>query len=109
MINKLKIYHVTYIQQMAQYYILSKQSDVDTLYENLSSMLPPDTVTVSMVNDKSEIMPAKYIRIRTALLSDAGLIDMVKTVTDVFCKDRKIKIIKDLEGRIPLASSDISV
>jgi hypothetical protein len=87
---------------MAQYYILSKQSDVDVLYENLSVMLPPETVTVRKITDKSEIMPAKYISINTDLLSDAGLIDMVKKVTDVFCNGRKIKVVKELEGRVPL-------
>lgn len=87
---------------MAQYYILSKQCNVDAIYENLSVMLPPDTVTVTVRNDNSEIMPAKYVCIHTELLSDAGLIDMVKKITDMYCNGMKIKIVKELEGRIPL-------
>lgn len=87
---------------MGQYYILSKQCDIDAIYENLVSMLPPDTVTVAMVNDNSDIMPPKYIRIHTDFLSDAGLIDMVQKITMVYCKDKKLRIVKDLEGRIPL-------
>jgi hypothetical protein len=87
---------------MAQYYIMSKQSDIDVFYENLSVMLPSDTVTVSMKRDDSDIMPAKYICIQTDLLSDAGLVHMVKQITNVYCKDKKFRIVKELEGRIPL-------
>lgn len=87
---------------MAQYYILSKQSDIDAVFENLSSMLPSETVTVVMVKDNSEIMPSKYICITTELLSDAGLIHMVKQITDVFCKDKKLRFVKELEGHTPL-------
>jgi hypothetical protein len=87
---------------MGQYYILSKESDVDALYENLSTMVCPETVTVRLITDNSDIMPAKYIYINTNLLSDAGLINMVKQITDVFCNGRKIKVVKELEGRVPL-------
>lgn len=87
---------------MAQYYILSKQCDVDAIYENLVTMLPPDTVTVTLVNDKSGIMPARYVRIYTELLSDAGLVDMVKKITDVYCATRLIKFVKELERYTPL-------
>lgn len=87
---------------MSRYYILSKHSDVDAIFENLSSMLPPETVTVVRVNDDSEIMPAKYIRIHTELLSDAGVLHMVKQITDMYCNDKKIKIVKELEGRLPI-------
>lgn len=87
---------------MGQYNILTKQCNVDTMYERLSVMLPSDTVTVSIVTDKTEIMPAKYIRISTELLSDAGLIDMVKKITNVYCNGKQIKIVKELEGRTPL-------
>ena len=88
--------------KMSQYYILTKQINIDDVFENLSVMLPSDTVTVTMVKDYSEIMPAKYIRIHTQLLSDAGLTHMVKQITDVYCKDKNIKILKEVEGRVPL-------
>jgi len=87
---------------MAQYYILSKESDVDALYEHLSLMLPPDAVTVAMVTDKSEIMPAKYIRIQTETFSDVGLMHTVHQITEVYCKGKKYKVVKDVEGRVPL-------
>lgn len=87
---------------MAQYYILSKESDVDALYEHLSLMLPPDAVTVSLVTDMSDIMPAKYIRINTETLSDVGLMHMIYDITKVYCNGKKYKVVKDVEGRIPL-------
>jgi hypothetical protein len=87
---------------MAQYYILSKQSDVDALYENLSQFLCPQTVTVRKITDNSEIMPSKYISINTELLSDAGLLNAIKQITDVYCNGRKIKVVKELEGHVPL-------
>lgn len=87
---------------MAQYYILSKQCDVDVFYEHLSLMLPPDAVTVSLVTDKSEIMPAKYIRINTETFSDVGLDHMIHEITKVYCNGKKYKIVKEVEGRIPL-------
>jgi hypothetical protein len=65
-------------------------------------MLPSDTVSVSMKRDDSGIMPAKYICIHTELLSDAGLVHMVKQITNVYCKDMKFKIVKELEGRTTL-------
>ena len=87
---------------MAQYYILAKQTDIDAVFENLASMLPSETVTVVMVKDNSDIMPAKYISITTELLSDTGLIHMVKQITDVYCNDKKLRFVKELEGRTPL-------
>lgn len=87
---------------MAQYYILSNQCNVDAIYEQLSVMLPPDTVTVTLVNDNSGILPAKYICITTELLSDTGLVHMVKQITNVYCNDKKIRFVKELEGRTPL-------
>lgn len=75
---------------------------MDVLYEHLSLMLPPDAVTVAMVTDKSEIMPTKYIRIHTETLSDVGLMHMVHQITNVYCNGKKYKVVKDLEGRVPL-------
>lgn len=84
---------------MSYYYIVTKQNDFDMFYENLSVMLPPDTVSVSHRLDNNDIMPAKYICLYTELLSDAGMLHMVKQITDVYCKDKKFKIVKELEGR----------
>ena len=75
------------------FYLLAKQEDIMGVFEELSH-LPSDTFTSIMVKDNSGIMPAQYVRLSTELLTDVGLVDVLKKTTTIFAKG--VKILKDL-------------
>jgi hypothetical protein len=81
---------------MTQYYIFAKDADIDGLFAELSQV---PSVTSIIVRDNSGIMPARYVRVSTEMLTDVGLIHRLKN-TAVF--QRKIKIMKELESYMPL-------
>lgn len=84
---------------MTNYYIFAKESDIDAIIEDLSHM-PSDTITSVVVKDNSGVMPTRYIRVHTELLTDAGLVDMIKKTTAVFSK--KVRIMKELQSVVTL-------
>ena len=84
---------------MTQYYIFAQEAVIDTIVDELSG-LPAETITYVVVKDNSGVMPPRYIRVSTDVLTDVGLVEMIKQKTLVF--NQKIRIVKELQSRIPL-------
>lgn len=84
---------------MSIYYIFAKEEYIDEVFNELSQ-LHTSVCTSIMVVDNRGIMPSKYIRVLTDVLTDVGLVDMIKKNTHIVSKN--IKILKELQSRMPL-------
>lgn len=84
---------------MLHYYVLAKEDAIDDIFQDLSS-LPSSMLTSIIVRDNSGIMPSRYIRVSTEVLTDAGVVDTIKKNTQVF--RHNIKMLKTLEAKVVL-------